>query len=313
MTLAAILLFALTRAEIIQRMRAPIITQADGLVKVYARCDEDVRREYQQPVARYAADTVKMLYQHLLKKGERFAQPGIVIFLGNDRTNTTEVVSEVITNDVQMAVSRILLKNPGSADLNRLRLEVVKGFYRSVEGKELGDEAALAILRAADPHYRIEDERHKLELWLKGERSASARAPTDEEELFEEVEENLARMRKVLQPGTASKRDVLTFGSHLWLYARTLDEKFYGGASAVSFKDAISLAKFDPRVRILAVFKMRELPVLAGGRGEYLAHAAEAYVHFLGELAKGEKTEAELEKLYEIAELKLKAAYSQAE
>ena len=37
-TFAAILLFALTRAEIIERLKAPPITDMDGLVQVYADC-----------------------------------------------------------------------------------------------------------------------------------------------------------------------------------------------------------------------------------------------------------------------------------
>ena len=48
MTFAALLLLALTRAEIVQRMRAPVITQSEGLVRVYADCPEDVRREFQK-------------------------------------------------------------------------------------------------------------------------------------------------------------------------------------------------------------------------------------------------------------------------
>lgn len=310
MFLAALLLFSLTRAEIIQRMRAPIVTQADGLVKVYARCDEDVRRDFQQPVARFANDTITALYASLSEKSVKFQKPGIVVFLGNDRTNTTEVVSEVVTNDNQL-VSRILLKSPGFSDIDRFRLEVVKGFFRSVKATDLDDDAAWKALRKADPRYRIADERAALELWLAGKRPEGAPQLNSEEAVFEEVELNLARMRKVLEPGVASKRDVLIFASRLCLYPRTLDEKFVGGADVVSFKEAIELSSRDPRVRLLAYFKTKELPVFAGGRGDYLAHAGEAYNEFLTALAKGDLTNKELERLLEVAELKLKAAYAQ--
>ena len=54
-------MLALTRAEIVQRMRAPVVTQAEGLVRVFANCPEDMRREFQSPVARFAAETVYSL------------------------------------------------------------------------------------------------------------------------------------------------------------------------------------------------------------------------------------------------------------
>ena len=68
LVLTTALLLALSRAEIIERFKAPVVTQSDGLVKVYANCPEDMRREFQTPIARFAADTVQMLYQGLAKK-----------------------------------------------------------------------------------------------------------------------------------------------------------------------------------------------------------------------------------------------------
>ena len=56
MLLAVIALLALTRAELVARMKAPVLTMTEGLVKVYADCPEDMRRDYQMPVARFAAD-----------------------------------------------------------------------------------------------------------------------------------------------------------------------------------------------------------------------------------------------------------------
>ena len=65
MLLAVIALLALTRAELVARMKAPVLTMTEGLVKVYADCPEDMRRDYQMPVARFAADTVKSLLSTL--------------------------------------------------------------------------------------------------------------------------------------------------------------------------------------------------------------------------------------------------------
>ena len=56
MLLAVIALLALTRAELVARMKAPVLTMTEGLVKVYADCPEDMRRDYQMPVARFAAE-----------------------------------------------------------------------------------------------------------------------------------------------------------------------------------------------------------------------------------------------------------------
>lgn len=308
MILALLALFALTRAEIVQRMRAPVITQADGLIKVFASCDEDIRRDFQGPVATRAAETVQMLYRGLGEKPKRFEAPGIILRLGNERTNTTELVTWVETNETRV-ITRIHLKSPAYADLERLRVEVARGFFRSVWKKEVSPEKARAALRAADPTCQVADRRAKLERWL-----AEGLPPEflTEDEFFEKIEEMLTLYRKVLEPGVASRRDVLTFASRLHLYPRTLDEKFVGGADVLTFREAIACAKVDARVRVLAVFKARELPIWAGGRGEILQDAAKSYVKFLFELAKGDLPTEEIEKLLEIADLKLKSAYEQA-
>lgn len=309
MMLALLVVLALTRAEIIQRMRAPILTRADGLIKVYASCDEDIRRDYQVSVARAADETVRLLYGALSQKPERFDSPGIILRLGNIRTNVTDVVSSVETNGARV-VSRIFLKSPAHADPERFELEVTRAFYRTVVKTEISDDEARAALHRANPRYRIADERAKLEAWLAGSLPREAQT---EEEFFSDLEKMLTLYRKVIEPGKASRRDVLTFASRLCLYPRYFDEKFVGGADVLTFEDAISVARKDPRVRILAVFKARELPVWAGGRGEVVHDAAQSYMKFLFELAKGDQSDEEIKKLLEIANLKLKAAYEQAE
>lgn len=309
MILASILIFALTRAEIIQRMRAPVITQSDGLVKVYASCDEAVRREYQGPVAGFVADTVQTLYRGLNKKSVHFDSPGIILRIGNERADNDEVIVQVETNDMRV-VSRLFLKNPARTDRRRLRLEVTRGFYRAVLNEELSLEEATVALRRADPRLRVAYERELLEKWLVG--AGDVRAMS-EEEIFDEAEEMLLRMRKVHEPGRAAKRDILVFASRLNVYSPLYDETFACGANCISFRDAIPLARNDPTLRIQAARKAKEMPIFGGGRGEFLEHAALAYGLFLVELAKAEKTDAELEDMLTIADLKLKAAYAQAE
>ena len=162
MILALLALFALTRAEIVQRMRAPVITRADGLVKVFASCDEDIRRDFQGPIAAQAGETVQMLYRGLGEKPRRFEAPRIILRLGNERTNTTELVTWVETNETRV-ITRIHVKSPAYADLERLRVEVTRGFFRSVKQKEVSPEKARAALRAADPTCQVADRRAKLE------------------------------------------------------------------------------------------------------------------------------------------------------
>lgn len=307
--LAILVLLALTRAEIVQRMRSPILTRADGLIKVYASCDEDIRRDYQVSVARAADETVRMLYGGLSRKPSRFESPEIILRLGNERTNNTEVVTSVETNG-ERVVSRIFLKSPAHADRERFELEVTRAFYRSTQKVELSDEEAKSALHRANPKYRVADERAKLEAWLAGGLPSEYRT---EEEFFARIEEMFTLYRKVIEPGKASRRDVLSFASRLCLYPRNFDEKFIGGADVLPFSEAIAVSRKDPRVKILAVFKAQELPIWAGGRGEFLRDAAQGYVKFLFELAKGDMTDDELKRLLELAELKLKVAYEQAE
>lgn len=297
--LASILLLALSRAEIVERMKAPVITQADGLVQVYADCPEDLRREFQMPIASFASDTVKQLYQGLAKKPVRFRRAGIVIHVGDVRTNLSEVVSRVSTNDDRV-VSRIYVRSPAFADLGRLRIEIIKGFYRSVERSELSDDAAILAYRRADPSLRVADERMELERWLAGE------GKTDDET-------GLRLMRKVFEPGKASRRDVLIFASRLFLYPPGYDLTFMARFRCLSFREALKFAKIDPTIRIMAALKSKEMPIFGGGRGADLAAAAEAYRVFLLELGKFEKSADDLAALLDDADVKLNIAFERAE
>ena len=297
--LATVLLMALTRAEIIERFKAPVITQAGGLVQVYADCPEDMRKEFQGPIARFAADTVQTLYQGLAKKSERFSKAGIVVHVGDVRTNITEVTAQVSTNDSRV-VTRIRVKSPGYADLYRFRVEVIKAFYRSVEKRELSDDEAVAAYRHADPTLRVFDDRMKLEDWLAG------RGTKDDEE-------GLRMMRKVFEPGKSSPRDVLIFASRLYLYPPQYDLRFLGKYDRLSFSEAVRFGRIDPIVRLMAYRKALELPVLGGGRSPELTAAANAYQVFLLTFAKGETDEKGLKKLLDEADERLNVAFEKAE
>ena len=298
-TLAAILVLALSRAELIERFKAPIVTQADGFIRVYADCPEDMRREYQSPIASFAAETVKTLCRGLSMNMERSRRPGVAIYVGDVRTNDVAVVAKAVTNDSQV-LTLVYVRAPGYADLERLRIEVVKGFFRRVKGVELSDGEAVAAWRAGDPALRIEDERGRLEEWL-----ATGRGVTNDEE-------GLKLMRKIIQPGFASPRDVLTFASRLYLYPPQYDLRLGGRRRCVSFGEAIAMSRADPMVRLLAFEKAKELPVFGGGHGEAMNAAAAAYGRFLLELARGEKGERALRDLLDDADTLLNVAYEKS-
>ena len=296
---STVLVLALTRAEMLERFRAPIVTQAEGLVQVYADCPEDMRKEYQTPIARFAAETVKTVYRGLAKKSERFEKPRILIHIGDVRTNIAEVAVRVSTNEDRV-VSRIRVKSPGYADLYQLRLEVIRAFFRGVEKREVTEQEAVAAYRKGDPALRVIDERLKLEDWLEG------RGTKDDEE-------GLRMMRRVFEPGKSSPRDILIFASRLYLYPPQHDIRFLGRFDRLSFREAVRFGRIDPIVRLVAYRKALELPVLGGGRSPELAAAANAYQVFLFELAKGEKDEKGLKALLDDADEKLNVAFERAE
>ena len=289
---AAIFLFALTRAEIIERMRAPVVTQAEGLVQVFASCPEDMRREYQMPIASFASETVNRLYQSLAMRPQRFGKAPIIIHVGSVRTNLAEVVSSVSGGR-----TRIYVKSPGYADIERLRVEIVKAFFRAVKGEEIDDAAAVRAFRRAHPQLRIADDRAELERWLRGEGG--------------DDERSLALMRKILKPGEATSRDVLIFASRLFLYPATFDRKFCGKYDCISFKEAITLAEKDPGVLLVARRKADEVVVFGGGRGEALSAASAAYREFLLALVRREN-EDRLKELLDAADVKLNVAFEDA-
>ena len=295
-TIAAILLFALTRAEIIERFRTPPVTHLDGLVQVFADCPADMRREFQSPVASYVSDVCQTLYVSRMIKPRRFAEPGIVVHIGSVRTNVTDVISEVDERPDGTRFMRIRLPAPGYADKEALRIAAARAFFLSVADEEIDDATAVARLRDADPKLRVADERAELARWR--ERGEFAEGRDDEYYLMQ--------LRKVLAPGEASREDVLNFASRLRLYPAYYSEPFCGRYDTLSFEEAIELSKADLLVRLAAVRKVTELILYGGGRGEKMTAAVQAYGYFLTEVAKGEKSADELRRMLAEAEQKLK-------
>ena len=161
MTLAAALaILALSRAEIIDRFKTPPITTVDGLVQVYADCPADMREEFHMPVSEFVSSICRELYAVPGTRKRSFRSPGIVVHVGDSRTNDSAVAVRRITRDDGTRFTRITLPAPGYSDIERMRLETVKAFYFAVSGENLDDEDAVARLRAfmtpiSDPHMTV--------------------------------------------------------------------------------------------------------------------------------------------------------------
>ena len=131
---ASILMLALTRAEIIERFKNPPVTRADGLVQVFADCPSDMRREYQGPVSSFVAEVCTTLSTALKERPGHFTQPAIIVYVGDIRTNNSQVVSREQVRPDGSVCTRIRLLAPGFTDTDQLRRETVKAFYRAANG-----------------------------------------------------------------------------------------------------------------------------------------------------------------------------------
>ena len=287
---------ALTRAEIIDRFKAAPVTQLDGLVQVYGDCPADMRRDFQLPVASFASGICRKLYAAENKKQLKFADPGIIIRIGDVRTNLTDVIARPATRDGGVKFTRIYLPSPSGADLVKFRHEVVRASYRAVDGVDLDDDSVTKKLRESDPVTRVEDIQSEVAAWR--ERGEYAAGKTDED--------YLKMLRGVHLPGVATKPDVTTFASRLFLYPEVYAAPFCGKYAACSFREAIALARKDPTIRFAAYQKIQPLMLFGSGHGEKMNAAVEAYAKFLAELAVLKRTDEELAKLLDDADEKLK-------
>ena len=294
--IATILLAALTKAEIIDRFRAAPVTQLDGLVQVYGDCPADMRRDFQLPVASFTSGICRKLYAAENKKQLKFAEPGIIVRIGDVRTNLTDVIARPATRAGGMKFTRIYLPSPSGADLVKFRHEVVRAFYRAVDGVDLDDASVTKKLREADPVTRVEDIQSEVAAWR--ERGEYAAGKTDED--------YLKLLRGVHLPGVATKDDVMTFASRLFLYPELYAMPFCGKYAACSFREAVPLAKEDPFVRLAAYQKIQSLMLFGSGHGDKMNAAVEAYAKFLAELARFKLSGEELLKLLDDADAKLK-------
>ncbi len=313
MLLSAILMLALTRAEIVERFKAPVLTKVNGLVQVFADCPQDIRREFQMPVADFAADVCRKLEAKEGMKSPRFAEPGIVVYVGEERTNRADVVVRRQRRGDGAAFTRIYLPAPGFTDVERFRLEVAKAFYRSAKGVELDDEEARAAIVASDLGLKVADEYERLGEWLSGGGPHHVFRIAEGGDAADKIDENYLKLaRSVILPGVARRVDVLRFASRLRIYPAYFDTPIAGRYRDCSFADAIDLAAVDPRIRLMAYDKAPLVAAYGGGRSEELAAAAAAYSEFLLDLVRYKKSREELHDQLEAADTLLNVALERA-
>lgn len=298
--LAAILVAAISRSEIIERMRAAPATKVDGLVQVVADCPSDMRREYLGPVSEFVANVCTSLYRGGRIARRRFDKPGIVVYIGEERTNRTDVVVRKKVRQGGDRFTMIYVPAPGFADVALLRRESAKAFFLAVKGEEVDDAAADKAVRDADPELRTAYRQEQMDRWLRGERVDGS------------DEDFIKLSRAILRPGVAEPDDVLRFASRLTLYPAAYASPFCGKFSSCTFSDAIDLAADDLRLRLAAYSKAPEVALFGGGRGEELDAAANAYVLFLRHLAAYKKSREELRDMLDDADEKLNVAFEEA-
>ena len=281
---AAMIVLALTRAEIIDRFKVAPVTTVDGLVQVFADCPPDMRKEYHLPVSEFVSNVCRDLYTVPGMRKRSFKEPGIVVYIGDGRTNDPSVVARRMARRDGSRFTRIYLPSPGYSDIEKMRMETVKAFCLAVDGETLDDAGAANRLRAVDPELRAEDKYAEIEKIENGEKTVDDDA-------------YLKLCRTVITPGRASESDVRRFASRLYFYPEIYSQPFCGKYDTCSFADAIDMAAIDPRIRFHALKKSSEMIVFGGGRGEGLLAAATAYSRFLSELAAYRRTPDELRKM----------------
>ena len=297
---AAVLAAALSRAEIIERFRAVPITKVQGLVQVVADCPVDMRAEFQGPVAGFAADVCNKLYVALREHPVRFEEPGIIVVVGDVRTNATDVIVRRTVRDNGSRLTRIFLPAPAHADVDAFRTEVARAFFLAVKGREIGRAAAGRAIRDADPKLKADYGYSQVEKWLAGEKTDG-----DDEDM-------LKICRSVMEPGAARPWDVLHFASRLFLYPESYDSPFCGLYPSCTFQEAVDIAATDPRVRFFAMVKASQVAAFGAGRSEALVDAARAYSEALIELGRGKLPKDELHALFDAADVKLNVALEDA-
>ena len=113
---------------------------SDGFVQVYAaELPGDDKMGFRDPILRYVSDVVQSLGKTLgLPNLPRRSGAGLVVVAQDGRTNDARVVTRVFRNRrLGWSETRIYLPSPGYADLETLRFEVARAYFRAAVESQL--------------------------------------------------------------------------------------------------------------------------------------------------------------------------------
>ncbi len=150
-----------------------VATSAGGFVKVVAADVPGDPMGFRLPILQFATRNLRELEKAYKLEMPRRAEPGLVIYALDGRTNDTRVIVRASRRDAAFA-TRVWLPSPGFSDLDQLRFELARAYLRAwidrtaprgtVPG-DLPDWVVQGALRAADMQVVHDDMRFVLNLW----------------------------------------------------------------------------------------------------------------------------------------------------
>ena len=156
-----------------------VATSAGGFVKVVAADVPGDPMGFRLPILQFTTRNLRELEKAYKLEMPRRAEPGLVIYALDGRTNDTRVIVRASRRESAL-VTRVWLPSPGFSDLEQLRFEMARAYLRAwidraakrgVTPGELPDWMVQGALRAADAQVAHDDVRFVLGLW------SSARLP----------------------------------------------------------------------------------------------------------------------------------------
>lgn len=113
---------------------------SDGFIQVFSvELPGDDKVGFRDPILRFSSGVVRALGKTLaLPDLPRRSAAGLIIVAQDGRTNDTRVVTRLFRHrTLGTAETRIYLPSPGYADLDALRLEVAKAYFRAAVDAQL--------------------------------------------------------------------------------------------------------------------------------------------------------------------------------
>ncbi len=155
----AALAAAAARADLPAAPRSAV--SSDGFIRVVSNDNPRDDMGFRLPVLAFAGRTVDSLSRSFGVRRERAAEPGLVIYAMDGRTNDARVIVREDARKDGARVTKIFLPSPGYSDLDELRFGIAKAFL----GAGVPDWLVQGVLRCEDDRTRREDERLVLRLW----------------------------------------------------------------------------------------------------------------------------------------------------